>query len=350
MKFSQLPLVLLLATIVFYSCNSKQPHPDYVEISGKITNAKSKMVSIYGVGDTKKEIPILENGTFKDTFKVNSIGRKFQLLLGEDKVITSIMAENGSDIRLEADASDFGNTAKFYLDFADYNNYQNVKTNILASPAIGFNRKTWYRLDKNTFDTKLNTLIDSLATTLGSYKKLTEQQLKAEKAFITRYKKGIDDNYEKEHEFAAKLSKGSVSPIFENYENYNGSKTSLTDFKGKYVFIDIWATWCVPCRAEIPHLEALQDTYKNDNIVFVSLSVDKQADKDKWRNMIKNKHMSGVQILAPNETASNFTKAYNVTAIPRFILIDPAGNIVDFDAPRPSNKEAIHKLLEPVKN
>ncbi len=350
MDFLQKTAALVIMIFLSFSCNKKRPHPDYVEISGKITNAQSKSILIYGLGNTKKDIPILENGTFKDTFKVNPIGNRFQLMLPQDKIITTIIAKNGSDMRLEADASDFKNTLTFYQDFATYNNYLNKKMIILSSEAIGFNKKTWYRFDKNTFDAKINTLIDSLHQTLASYNTLTETEQKTEIAFIERYKNSLIEKYDEEHGFATKLSKGRVSPVFEDYENYNGGTTSLTDFKGKYVFIDVWATWCVPCRAEIPHLEALQDAYKNDNIVFISMSVDKQADKDKWRNMIAHKHMSGVQVLAPNETASEFTKAYNINAIPRFILIDPTGHIVDFDAPRPSNKAAIYKLLDVVKN
>lgn len=73
------------------------------------------------------------------------------------------------------------------------------------------------------------------------------------------------------------------SPIFENFENIKGGTTSLKDLKGKYVYIDVWATWCGPCKAEIPHLKSLEEKYQGKNIVFVSISVDSKEDHDAWQ-------------------------------------------------------------------
>lgn len=140
------------------------------------------------------------------------------------------------------------------------------------------------------------------------------------------------------------LTKGQPSPIFENYENYAGGTNSLKDFSGKYVFIDVWATWCGPCKYEIPYLEKLEKEYHNENIVFVSLSVDRKSAYKAWRKMIKDKNMKGVQLLADKNFNSKFIEDYKISAIPRFILIDPSGNIVSANAPRPSS-DAIRPLL-----
>ena len=67
------------------------------------------------------------------------------------------------------------------------------------------------------------------------------------------------------------LPKGAPSPSFVDYENYNGGKTSLADLKGKYVYIDVWATWCGPCKAEIPSLKKIEKEYHGKNIAFVSV-------------------------------------------------------------------------------
>ncbi len=342
-------LALLTALGAMFACKAKQPHPDYVEITGKITNAKSEMITVYSMGGDNKKIKISENGTFIDSFKVKGGGNNYQLLLDKDKVMTRLYAENGANIHFEANAEDFMNTVRFTKDLADYNNYQSEKYRIISSD-IGFNSKTWYRFNEAEFEEHVNTLRGALNTALNSYQNITDEQIKTENIFVERFIKNITSKYEKEHSFATKLDKGSVSPAFEDYENIDGSKTSLSDFKGQYVFIDVWATWCTPCKAQIPYLEELEKEYKDENIVFVSMSVDKPSDKEKWSKMVKDKNMSGVQILAPNATKSEFALAYNINSIPRFILIDPQGNIVDFDAPRPSNKEAIHKLLDVVKS
>lgn len=135
------------------------------------------------------------------------------------------------------------------------------------------------------------------------------------------------------------LAKGQPSPTFENYENYKGGTTSLSDFKGKYVFIDVWATWCGPCRAQIPFLEKIEKEYHGKNIAFVSMSVDNVSAKDAWKKMIKKDNMGGVQLFADHAFKSKFIQDYKISSIPRFILVDPDGNIVSINAPRPSDKE-----------
>jgi thiol-disulfide isomerase/thioredoxin len=140
-----------------------------------------------------------------------------------------------------------------------------------------------------------------------------------------------------------RLDKGKPSPKFFDYENYAGGTTSLDDFKGKYVYIDVWATWCSPCRAEIPHLEKVEKQYHDKNIVFVSISIDKEKQKKAWRKMIADKNMGGVQLLAKDK---KFMDEYVVLGIPRFILIDPEGKIVDQEAPRPSDPKLIELFKE----
>lgn len=149
------------------------------------------------------------------------------------------------------------------------------------------------------------------------------------------------------------LYKGAPSPTFENYENYKGGTTSLSDLKGKYVYVDVWATWCGPCKGEIPSLKALEADYHGKNIHFVSLSIDDDRthggswDKAKadWKAMVADKELGGIQIMAPEGWKSAFVEAYKIKGIPRFLLIDPDGNIVTPDAPRPSSPD-IRELFD----
>ena len=156
------------------------------------------------------------------------------------------------------------------------------------------------------------------------------------------YKSEITENYKK----LIKVAKGKPSPLFENYENYNGETTSFNDFKGKYLYIDVWATWCGPCKVEIPHLKKIEKLYHNKNIEFVSISIDKQSDKLKWRKMVEKEHLGGVQLLADKDWDSQFVKDYLIKGIPRFILIDPQGNIITANAPRPSENSLIDLFNE----
>jgi thiol-disulfide isomerase/thioredoxin len=143
-----------------------------------------------------------------------------------------------------------------------------------------------------------------------------------------------------EYERVAKANKmvGNPSPEFE-YENYKGGKTKLSDLKGKYVYIDLWATWCGPCRAEIPFLQKIEEKYHGKNIEFVSISIDKAKDNDKWKKFVTDKNLGGVQLFADKDWESEFVKSYGVNGIPRFILIDPNGIILNPEAARPSSAE-----------
>lgn len=146
----------------------------------------------------------------------------------------------------------------------------------------------------------------------------------------------VQDRFKK----VSNLLKGKSSPAFD-FENFTGGNTKLEDYKGKYVYIDVWATWCAPCIAEIPSLKELEHNYKDKNIVFVSISIDFEQDYDKWRKMVTDKSLGGVQLIADKNFESTFAKDYAIRSIPRFILIDPDGNIVSADAPKPSSEKLI---------
>lgn len=167
-------------------------------------------------------------------------------------------------------------------------------------------------------------------------------------AFSTseKNKKEITELYNK-----LKLTaKGMPSPKFVDYENYeDGSKVSLDDLigKGKYLYIDVWATWCSFCKKEIPLLKNFEVKYHGKNIEFVSINVDKKENYSKWKKTVEDKEMGGVQLFA-GDTEKNlqFTKDYLVKGLPKFILLDPEGNIVTANAPRPSEGDKLTNLFE----
>ena len=110
------------------------------------------------------------------------------------------------------------------------------------------------------------------------------------------------------------LQAGDRCPNF-SFEDIHGKKVSLKALKGKYIFIDIWATWCPPCRDELPFLKVLEEKFKDKNIWFVSISCDN--DKKKWIEMV----------------------AFGNRKIPRFILVDRKGKIISPKTTRPSEPE-----------
>jgi peroxiredoxin len=128
-----------------------------------------------------------------------------------------------------------------------------------------------------------------------------------------------------------------------SYPDQNDKTVSLTDLKGKVVVVDVWATWCGPCRGETQYMRKLADEMKGKDVAFVSISVDKQKDHDKWKKMLVDEQMTWIQLFA-TET-NDFSKYYKVATIPRFIVFDKTGKILNADAPRPSDPE-LKTLLE----
>lgn len=139
------------------------------------------------------------------------------------------------------------------------------------------------------------------------------------------------------------LKAGLDAPDFKA-NTRDGEEVMLSDLKGKKVYIDVWATWCGPCVKEIPSLKKLEKELHEENIEFVSVSIDSEKDKEKWKEFIKEKEMTGVQLMANNAWESDVATGYNVKAIPRFLLIDEEGKIISANAPRPSD-ESIKEVL-----
>lgn len=131
---------------------------------------------------------------------------------------------------------------------------------------------------------------------------------------------------------------GSPAPNF-TLTDQNGQSVSLEDFKGKYVFLDFWATWCKPCVAEIPSLKTVEEKFKDRNIVFLSVSVDTPKDVEKWKKFLADKQLEGIHLIGDNGWESRISKEYLIQSIPRFVLIDTDGFLIDTDAPRPSNSK-----------
>lgn len=328
---------LLLLTAAFAIIACKDEPKNYVTLSGTITDKSSDSVVVRSRTYTKT-IEVNADGTFKDTLNVETGVYNFY----DGNESTSIFLKNGFEINLTLDTKQFDESIKYSGIGAEHSNF-------LAENSLMVEKL----LDLDVLG-KLN--MEGLESKLSEVKTVLTEFYKSKKDIDT----SIINNLAKEIEpllnsyksylaesFSLKeiLSAGTPSPVFENYENYNGSKTSLKDLKGKYVYVDVWATWCGPCKAEIPSLKALEKKYHGKNIQFVSLSIDDDRShggswekaRTDWKAMIADKELSGIQLFAPNGWQSQFVLDYKIKGIPRFILIDPNGNVVTPDAPRPSD-------------
>jgi thiol-disulfide isomerase/thioredoxin len=451
-------LTLITLITILSSCIVREKTNPTI-LSGKIENLAAKKITIYSKFDPseKKEIRVSEDGTFRDTLKINS---NF-LLLREGKNTTDFYAPKGSDIAINYNSNNKDATLVLTGSTSAINNYifnKNKKSIAIAGDQEGMFLKNekefkahilkiktvkedflfqtpgipedfkinekkninysylatlqkyesyhgYYIKDRsfkvsenfldenksidvsnendflfsmsyrdlvaNSFTIKTTALMEK-DTTLSNdivYLKLVSKVKSDEirnKLMFDEARYGITytDNLEDYYSLFSKnstnennnkkikasyenlksLAKGNPSPKFLDYEDNAGGTKSLEDLLGKYVYIDVWATWCGPCIAEIPSLKKVEAAFHGKNIQFLSISIDAEKDHDKWKKMIIDKELVGMQLMADNNWESQFVEDFMIKGIPRFILLDPKGNIITANAPRPSDKKLIETL------
>lgn len=164
---------------------------------------------------------------------------------------------------------------------------------------------------------------------------------------ITLFRKHVKDAKSTDHFNALcakweRLRSGNPSAASFSYPDITGKTVSMADLKGKYIYIDVWATWCGPCRGELPALKELEEKYAGKDIHFVSLSCDK--NKKAWENMVTKDQLKGIQLHMG--TDKTFMDAYLINGIPRFILLDRDGKIISANMTRPSDPKTAEKFNE----
>lgn len=321
---------LLLLVLVFSNVSFGQEK--LLKFQADVTNRNGDILFIKNNKVIVKEIKVEGDGHFSTSFDVKE--GMYQLYDGAE--YTDLFLKNGFDLTAKIDAKNFDESIVYSGNGAKENNY-------LAKKIIEdseFNYDELLEATPDEFNKKINDKQTTAITALekGGY----------DTVFVDLQKKGMQQElfelkmYFKQKQDQKKLN-GTQAPSFD-YENYAGGKTKLEDLRGKYVYIDVWATWCGPCRGEIPFLQKIEEKYHGKNITFVSISVDVQKDHDKWKNFVKEKSLGGTQLFADKDWYSDFIKAFGINSIPRFILIDPNGKVVSADELRPSDPKLQEKL------
>lgn len=137
---------------------------------------------------------------------------------------------------------------------------------------------------------------------------------------------------------------GAAAPDF-TQNDVNGKPVSLSSFKGKYVLLDFWASWCGPCRQENPNVVKLFNKYKSKNFTVLGVSLDKGTGKADWLAAIKNDGLTWTQVSDLQYWNNLAAKLYNVQSIPANFLIDPQGKIVARDLRGDDLDAALEKYL-----
>lgn len=308
--------------LIFSALNVIGQTKNQIKFTAKIANRNSDTLVIKGKDNFTQVIPINK----KETFVASFDAPKGFYVFSDGTESSRFYLKPNSEVNLTMNAKQFDESIVFTGKGVE-------ESNFLAQQAL--------RNEK--FEEVFSKEPAEFATALEAKKKADVESLE-KGTFDPEFKTAMLSNFERFNQFAvenyeraAKANKlnGKPSPDFD-FENHKGGKTKLSDLKGKYVYIDLWATWCAPCRAEIPHLQKIEEKYHGKNIEFVSVSIDKLKDNDKWKKFVVDKKLGGIQLFADKDWESDFVTSYGVTGIPRFILIDPKGNVLKADAARPS--------------
>lgn len=322
--------LLLLSVFATFGQTEKKSK---VKFTAKIENRNSDTLKIYGPNRFVEVIPV-KNGVFEATFETTDGIHQFT----DGNESSMLFLKDGDDLKLVMNAKEFDESIIYKGNGANENNYLAQKA--LSDEKFEMSLEDLMTKDEATFKAAL---AEKKAKDLAvlENKKLSQKLIDAVKPRIAQEELMLTQFYNQK--LAAAKLVGTPSPSFD-YENHKGGKTSLESLKGKYVYIDVWATWCGPCIAEIPFLKKVEEAYHGKNIEFVGISIDKAKDHDKWKQFVVKKQLVGIQLFADNDWNTQFVKDYQINGIPRFILIGPDGEIVNADAPRPSSPELVKTL------
>lgn len=316
MKLKNL-LTVALATLLFACTNTNTKQ---VIISGTITNPKGDTVKII-MKDTSYITTLNEAAHFNISFTLDS-ATYLSFFHGEES--TAMFLKGGESVNLTIDTEFFDETIIY--EGSSESSYL-AKKYLLSEEANIYNQL--FSTEKEEFITNLNTHIAKVEQELASVNN---------EAFVASEKENnvkMIHYYIEKIEAIANLPQIGEPAIDFTYADKEGNEVSLSTFKGSLVYVDVWATWCGPCKAEIPALKTLEHDYHNNNITFLSVSVD--TDKEAWVNMLADKQLGGVQLWANGWT--EITNSYAINGIPRFMLFDTDGNVISLNAPRPSSDE-----------
>lgn len=163
------------------------------------------------------------------------------------------------------------------------------------------------------------------------------------------YTKYITPLIEEIEDYYIKVDGNNFEDIsfIENYQQLNNLEEVIQNFKGKDIYIDVWATWCGPCKEEFKHKEELYKVLKESNTQIVYLSIDKDKYRAKWREMIKYFDLKGYHIRANDSLKGDLEKIFSpegkAIRIPWYISIDKTGKITEKHAPRPSQIDQLRE-------
>jgi peroxiredoxin len=342
-------IIIALAITIISSCKNKNEFT----IEGKVENAgKLKKVMLYETDQLIDSAFLNEDNEFK--FKRSSPEPNFYTLAVGEKTFL-VIAKNGDELTFSTNSADSTGTyqvkgsedsekiaqfnqisnkyGKVYLDIQ--NQYSKLlDQNPNAKDSITAVLMPKFQENMNAFSMEaLKFAEDNKDNLAGFYAAGTIDQSKFEPELI-KYAEEIKlkfpgnkavQSFVGRMEAVKSVSVGQPAPDFE-LPTPDGKQVKLSDFKGKYVLLDFWASWCGPCRQESPNLVKQYNTFKNKNFAILSVSLD--DDKSAWLKGIKDDNLNWTHVSDLKRWDGKVSNLYKVEGIPASFILDPSGKIL----------------------
>jgi peroxiredoxin len=295
-------------------------------IKGKITGIISGSVSVAPQGKDENAVISpkvrIENGEFTYTGKIDH--PQFVVLKISTKRISVFLENasytvNGDFSKLTVESVKGGTLNGQYLDWAksgkSVKEYLKENNGTLLAPFLAYR------------------LAYTHENTIEAYNLLTAE---GKRSYYGKLVKENLDNYEKN-------AAGKRMKDFKMTDP-DGKEVSIKDFAGKIVVMDFWASWCAPCIAYIPKMREHYNKYKDQGVVFVSVSIDE--DEIRWKRAMNEQQMEWKQVITPGGLSKEegVTPLFNITSIPYLMIVDQQGMIA---APLDAyHKDEMEKVIE----